>query len=117
MKEPLTLKDIYTSIVEKTAPSAADITLRGDKVPKGKIAIIETFIGIDETTVNRRIKLGYRREGVDHILKDQNAGASAQGIHLNRRFIMVDGEAPFMTVVSCPSGDVVRLFVRGILEG
>jgi hypothetical protein len=117
MNGKLTPKDIYMTIMEKKAPSAADLTLRGDKVPKGKIAIIHIFIGIDETTVNRRIQLGYRREDQDHILKDENAGSSAYGIHLPRQLILVDGESPFVTVKSCPSGDVVRLFARGILEG
>lgn len=107
-------QEVWTDLVEKKAPSTADLDLEGRAIPAGKVVRIETYYVIDETTANKTMKLGYVKAEKTITLKREAAGTSAYHVRLEGRLILVEGEKPKATVESPTSGDECRLLVKGV---
>ena len=104
--------DIYSAELKATG-AAADLDIEGPKVPEGRVVRIRVMYVVDLTTVNRSVRLGYKRAGSTYWFKRQNAGASAFGISLDGDLYLVGGESPVARVESAPAADECWLIVRG----
>lgn len=105
-------KDVYSAEVSQSGANA-DLDLMGPQVPEGRVVRLRFFAAVDLTTVNRSLRLGYRRGGQDLWFKRQNAGASAFGVAMDGELYLVGGEAPIARVESAPLGDECWLIARG----
>ena len=107
-------QEVYSDLVEKKAPSTADLDLEGRPIPAGKVVRIETYYVIDETTANKTMKLGYVKAEKTIILKREPTNTSAYFVRLESPLILVEGEKPKATVEAAVSGDECRLLVKGV---
>lgn len=104
----------WMDVVEKKAPSTADLDLLGKKIPSGHVVRIDAFYVIDATTANKTVKLGFVRAEKFYPLKRAAAGASTYGVHLERPLILVEEDRLQGTVEAPTSGDECKLIASGI---
>lgn len=105
--------ELYRSENWTKAPNTNNLTLVGDKVPAGKVVRLDMLIGIDHTTPNKVIRLGYDRGGSKFWVQQEQAATAEHGERLRRPIYLVENEAPAIMVESPTANDEIYLFARG----
>jgi hypothetical protein len=110
----VTPSDIYEAEKSQKAPSTDNLEIEGPKVTEGCVVKLEIFIGKDDTTPAKTIRLG-KKKGSDTIwLKEAAAATGDHQIAQDGFLILVGGESPLIMVESPTSADVCRIYARGV---
>lgn len=105
--------DLYQSEKWGKAPDTSDFTLIGKRVPPGKVVKFDMIIGIDHTTPNKIIRIGYDRGGHKYWIQQEQTGTAEHGERLRRPIYLVENEAPAIMVESPTTNDEIYIFARG----
>jgi len=110
------LKRIYRVELRTKAPSTADVVLKGQAIPEGYVALIETVHLIDLTTANKTMRIGYERAGEQFWISRRNTGTGNHDLRFRLHVQFAPGERPIAMVESPTKDDEILFVCRGFLQ-